>query len=495
MKRAIHRSPASLLLMTLVISSCDAGGGSSAVPIVAGDKAGGRAPTVLTLGTDDIPGDASSDYTTQFAADLDRISGGLVTVEIKYRAAGERGLRFDQRIAEMVLAGDLDLGLTPTRAFDELGVTSLQALQAPFLLTDDEAMDAVVSSELGDDLMSGLPSAGYEGLALWPEALRHPYSFGAPILTLSDFDGLLMRVPVSKASFDLLEALGARPHDLADVRPDDDAAETGIRTIANIGRPGVVTGNITFFPKIQMLFANGSAFARLTDEERRLVREAAAATSMWVGQHREREETAVAMHCGGGGILVLATPRDEAEIVAAAAPVYAELEADPLTKRLIGDIRDIVAAPRDQQPFAPRPCGSIASSSPSPSTSPEPTDDPSVLNGVYRADISASYLESKGINPTEAFLNGGIFTLTFQDGRFTHHLDRDGSSCNGPYTVTGSRVRVTVADECGTFDPLFSATWTVVDGELRFIDIEPRGDLLAQASWGGKPFSRIGDAP
>ena len=58
-------------------------------------------------------------------------------------------------------------------------------------------MDAVVSSATTNDLMSGLPSQGYEGLALWPEALRHPYSFGAPILTLSDFYDISIRAPVS----------------------------------------------------------------------------------------------------------------------------------------------------------------------------------------------------------------------------------------------------------------------------------------------------------
>ena len=101
-------------------------GGSGAEPISAGDKAGGRAATVLTLGTDGTPGDASADYIEHFAADLKRISGGQVTVEIKYRAAGEGVARYDQRIGELVLAGDLDLGLIPTRAFDELGVTSLR---------------------------------------------------------------------------------------------------------------------------------------------------------------------------------------------------------------------------------------------------------------------------------------------------------------------------------------------------------------------------------
>ena len=190
MDRTVRGAATQLLLIALLVSACGSADGATSEPIRAGDKAGGRAATVLTLGTNDTPGDASADYIEQFAAELDRISGGMLTAEIKYRAAGENVLRYDQRIAELVREGDVDIGLVPTRAFDELGVTSLQALQAPFLLTDDEAMDAVVNSPIRDDLMSGLTSEGFEGLALWPEALRHPYGFNGPIVTLSDFDGL-----------------------------------------------------------------------------------------------------------------------------------------------------------------------------------------------------------------------------------------------------------------------------------------------------------------
>lgn len=100
-----------------------------------------------------------------------------------------------------------------------------------------------------------------------------------------------------------------------------------------------------------------------------------------------------------------------------------------------------------------------------------------------------------GIDKLEAIDNGGIFTLTFKDGQFNHHLDRDNTNCGGPYTVRDTRVTVTVNDECGTFDPLFSATWTLTSGELRFTDIAPVGDVVAQALWGSKPFVRIGDAP
>ena len=285
------------------------------------------------------------------------------------------------------------------------------------------------------------------------------------------------------------------PQDLADAREDDDAAETGIRTIANINRPGVVTGNITFFPKIQMLVASSPALARLTDEQRGLVRDAAATTSMWVGEHREHEDTASTPTAGGGGILVLATARDVAEIVAAAAPVYTELEADPFTKRLIGEIRDIVDAPREQPSYEPAACGSLAPRPPIRLRSSRPPTTHSVLNGTYRADISEAYLVSKGINPTEAFYNGGISTMTFKDGVFSHHLDRDDSTCTGTYAVRGLRVTIGCRiPQRRCREPLFIAGWSLRGGELRFTDVDPH-DPFFQAMWGGKPFVRIGEAP
>ena len=497
MERTLRGSALVALLAGLAASCAASPGGSSGL-LDLGDKAGGPAtPVVLTLGTNDVPGDAGGAYIEQFAADLARISGGLVTIEPRYRAAGEDVVRYDQRVAEMVRRGELDLGVVPARAFDELGVTSLQALQAPFLLTDDDAMDAVVAGTMRDDLLSGLPAAGYEGLALWPEELRHPYGFGAPILKLGDFRDLSVLSPFSRRSWDLMGALGAHPQDPNDRTVPTDGAEAGYRTTANVNRPGVITGNVTFYPKIQALIAGGSSFSRLTDEQQRFVREAAAATTAWVGENRQHEDVAAATYCRGGGVVVLANASDRAAIEAAAAPVLADLETDPLTKRLMGEIRDIVAAPR-VPPFVAYPCGSLATASPtaSASSAPEPTDDPAVLNGIYRADVSEAFLVSAGINPSDAFFNGGIFTLTFEDGRFTHHLSRDNSTCTGTYTVRGSRVTVSCSFADGTaFSPLFSAAWTLEDGTLRFTHVEPANDLLAQAMWAGKPYVRIGDAP
>lgn len=105
-----------------------------------------------------------------------------------------------------------------------------------------------------------------------------------------------------------------------------------------------------------------------------------------------REVAQAAAYCASGGTIVLARDRDLVEMLAAAAPVYADLKTDPLTERLIGQIRNIVAALKD--PPIVGPCRPIIVASPSPSVGLVPAGDPSVLNGVYRADISAAHLES-----------------------------------------------------------------------------------------------------
>lgn len=454
-----------------------------------GDKVGGRGnPIVLTIGTNDGPpgNDVNGNH---FAAEVDRRSGGLLKIEPR-QIRGDGVPKYNQKLAEMVLRGELDLAEVPSRAFDELGVTSLQAIQAPFLLTDDDAVDAVVTGPLAADLMSGLPAAGYEGLALWPEALRHAFGEEGPIRTLADFHGLQVRTPASHSSFELLEALGARPIDFGvGVPAGVGAAETSFRATENLGVPGVMTANVVFFPKVYTVIVGREAFQELTAEQRAILRDAATATTTWLVENRETEEDAARWFCATGQPMVRAHDADLAAIVAAGAPVYADLEKDDMTARLIGEMRSIVSKLAEPV-FAAKPCNLDALARPDTTPTPGLTDDPSVLNGVYRADVSADYLRARGLSQVDAFNNGGIWTLTFKDGRFSHHLSRDGTVCEGPYTVIGSMVSVS----CATFDPLFTATWTLRDGALRFTKVTP-GDALAQAGWGGQPFTRIADAP
>ena len=226
---------------------------------------------------------------------------------------------------------------------------------------------------------------------------------------------------------------------------------------------------------------------RLTQKSQEALRDAATATTTWLVENRETEEDAARWFCATGQPMVRAHDADLAAIVAAGAPVYADLEKDDMTARLIGEMRSIVSKLAEPV-FAAKPCNLDALARPDTTPTPGLTDDPSVLNGVYRADVSADYLRARGLSQVDAFNNGGIWTLTFKDGRFSHHLSRDGTVCEGPYTVIGSMVSVS----CATFDPLFTATWTLRDGALH---VRPDGTFesaLTAGAW-GQTQARIGD--
>ncbi len=158
----------------------------------------------------------------------------------------------------MVSSGELDLGVIPARAWDTEGVTSLRAVHAPFLVSSQALMAKIAQGELASELLSGLDEAGVVGLALLPEALRHPFGFGRPLTAPADFAGRTIRAPRSEDSFALLRALGATPTDdpafNVKVKSGEiTGAESSFTLASGLPSPAIVSGNVTPFPKFQTL--------------------------------------------------------------------------------------------------------------------------------------------------------------------------------------------------------------------------------------------------
>ena len=196
---------------------------------------------------------------------------------------------------------------------------SLRALQAPFLITDDELLDKIADGPLTEKLLAGLEPAGVVGLALLPEALRHPVGFGKPLVSLRDYAGARIRAPLSEVTYELLRALGAEPVDVLDtefthgVRSGEmRGVESELATNENLIAPGVVTGNVTFFAKLNTLVVNADRFESLTDEQQDVLGDAARATLRHVRATRLSDPDAAAEVCSGNGRVVFASggPRD-----------------------------------------------------------------------------------------------------------------------------------------------------------------------------------------
>ena len=219
---------------------------------------------------------------------------------------------------------------------------------------------------------------------------------------------------------------------------------------------------------------------------------AAAGAREWVVTTQAVSESDLAAaHCDVGGSVVLTTDAELTRFEEAAASVYARLERDETTRDLIERIRQLKADM--PEPGAVEACGSPAQDV---VDSPEgEADDPSTFpDGVYRMEITAEFLEEAGVDRPNAFEHAGVWTLTFDDGRFVDE------GCPGStYSVEGGRVTIRLGPDgadCGTAAGavLFSAGWTFDGDQLRFTDVQSGhgSDLLIATLFGGQPFTKIG---
>jgi TRAP-type C4-dicarboxylate transport system substrate-binding protein len=457
------------------------------------DKAGGSdTPTVLRLGTPNGPDRPESDDIQHFAARVKQLSRGAIAIKIVWMAAGGP----EQPVAGLVRSGKLDAALIATRAWDMEGVTSLQALQAPFLITSQTLENRVVASALAGEMLGGLRKAGVTGLALLPANLLRPFGFGKAFRAPEDFAGSTIRVPVSTLSYSLVQALGGTP-----VSPDADAFNLAVRNggvdgaewyleLGNtlpVGKgPTTATANVTFYPKVHSLVINTKALQRLTDGQQTILRRAAVDTLRWVVLTNVSEAAAGAQFCGNGGAIVASSPADLAALEQAAEPVYATLERDSLTRRLIQRIRQIAQRTPADPPIALCQAAQAAVAGPTGQVRTGPT----IPDGLYRKKITEQELIAAGVSKTDAHGNYGIHTLTIRDGRWRDDQRAPiRSPCSGPIAYSGPRVTFTT--RCGSSNRtvVLRATWSLRDGELRFLGAK---DLFDRVYWGGRPWRKIG---
>ena len=209
---------------------------------------------VLTLASPDSEVQDTAVPIKHFAQEVERLSQGTIVVEPQFGVPPPGSPGWDQYTARAVADDQYDLGLVPSRAFDALGVDTLRALNTPFLIQSEAAVEAVLDDEVRDDLLAGLPAAGVVGLDLFPAGLRHPFGYDEPLLGAGDYQGGTIRIALSETVTQMFAALGATVTD-ADASSQQRGAEA-----AYAWAPGpIATGNVTYFPKVTTL---GGGFRR-----------------------------------------------------------------------------------------------------------------------------------------------------------------------------------------------------------------------------------------
>ena len=443
-------------------------------------------PVTLRLGLGDGNGEV---VVTPFVADLVEQVAKLsdsITIEPVFSANGQSPGDKYQVVAQHVIDGDFEMGLLPARTWDSKGVTSLQALQAPFLITNDALATAVASSDVARQMLDGMSSAGVVGLALYPQDLRHPFAFDAchpaPFLSPADLAGTTIGAFASQATLDMLTSLGAKPNDTAS-GSNDDCALDGVESGFGHRRydPGrlTATGNVTFFPRYDVLVIDDAVYGRLTEQQQAALRQAVAIAQGDEINAHQTDADAGGGWCADGGHIVLASDAQVAAFEAASQPLYARLEQDPVTKQLIAAIRDLKAATV---------AGPAAAACEHPSATPSAPSASGPLaqlppNGVYRADITAKDLIAKGAPEQWSYANASTTTLTLKDG-VARCCSGAADDCYLDYSVQSDVVRFDWHAECDVESD--EVRWTMDSDGLRFqpIAVSPfNGHFLVTHAW------------
>ena len=469
-------------LVVLTLAGCGSG---------ATNKAGGTpTKTVLRLADSDNSDQPSVVAVEHFAAEVTKLSGGSLRVQIVFQAAGKSTPRVESKTIAMVRAGRYDVGVVGARAWDLSGDTSFRAIQAPFLIDSENLLDRVLASPIGTSMLRSLSEQGVTGLGLIPEYLRHPIGIRRPLASLADFRGARIRILPSHTSAAVISALGATPVELSndDIGTAISLARVDGEELALTTAPGnsILTANVRLFGKALTVFANRKVYDRLSPQQQATLREAAVVTRRYIAKHLLSERQILQHACAGGQHVVFASAADIEALKQASTPVYRQLEADPTTKKFIEQIRAWKhTTPRDP-PLGALPPACTRRSPPNPASAPGKETRPSLVDGTYRWVLTLA--DAKSTTPPQTGPGNtypAIGTAVLRNGSWRFiSADHD----HGTYSIHGNRIRF---DWVNAHLVLIFEFTRDADGSLHLEPVLPM-DPGDQFVWSHKPWRRIG---
>jgi TRAP-type C4-dicarboxylate transport system substrate-binding protein len=429
-------------------------------PMVFAQPGGGEESAVtLSLAVWDQPGRQAEQAALDLVALAPDLSGGIITV-----AEPNWGM---SDAADLVQSGQVDLAILATREWSPFGVKSLDALEAPFLITENALAQAVATSTVADAAMAGLTDLGVTGLVMWPEDLRHLFAFepfGRAFTTSEDFAGSTILAIAGRPGRELITNLGGLLYE--EIETD---TQTGDRVLDSLSGvlDGMVTGlwgaglatdqidgalvagDVVLYPKFQVLAANTETLAQLTDTQR------AALDDIVVEVHRRAlnrhfsEAELAAGICERGGTVVEAGHAAIAELRAAARPLTEAMASD----LVMGDVMTRIRALADQTPHgdgagtcAPISRAATESATLEPSVSEEElagfTGSELLPDGIYRAHLVAAELEAAGADRNYAAINDGMWTLAIEGDGWEAMHDRNSEECSGTQEIVDGNIRL-----------------------------------------------------
>jgi TRAP-type C4-dicarboxylate transport system substrate-binding protein len=440
-----------------VITALVAGGCSS--EWAAGDKAGGSGEPVVLRMANSYGDLKSAPVIEYFVSQVQKHSGGNVRIE-SVNEWGGFAVDAEQQVVRAVAAGKVDLGWSGARVFDTMGATSFQALQAPMLIDSYALQHAVVASDIPGQMLQGLTKVGVRGLGVLADGLRKPIAVKQPLLGAGDWRGITVGTVKSQGQAQAIRSLGATPMEVFR-RARNQALEAGqlqgfelnlfLYERNALAHPApYVTANVTLWPQMDVLFANPNRLARLTEQQRGWLQQAAQDATGRSAALADRDTQSLKNTCQSGARFANASQADLASLRKAFAPVYASLKQDPQTKAFIQRIQTLKQSTPAGAPLAiPASCTGKAPEQPAEHSGTAPAD----LNGTYRyvltkedarkaGDAEDVYPQVTTVKLRDGQVVGGCFgqgaTYSVDDDRIMFHSPEYGYSTTFTFSADGN---------------------------------------------------------
>jgi TRAP-type C4-dicarboxylate transport system substrate-binding protein len=363
--------------------------------------------------------------------------------------------------------GTFDIAVVRAGRLAQAGATSLAILQTPFLVTSNEQADAVSADPVADDLMAGLDDIGLTGIALVPGGLRHPFGYSRALYGPDDYRGTVINTIYGSGAEPTLAALGATADNSVDTERADKARSGELRGIevslqqqAAADRPAVVTSNVTFYEKFDVVVVRSDTWNGLTSAQQDALRAAAVAAGRTAISARDTEAAGLERWCRTPGAASVVADDDQ---LAALHTALQSVIDDALALPGAAAIADRVSAlAPDQPPPSGATCGSLDADGNVTSgedaeaaneyevTRTGPQD---VLDGVWRMVADRQQMLDAGISPQDAGANDGVWTLTIVDHIADVEQPNGGPNCTWDFAFDGNRVSLDQSaqgnDNCG----------------------------------------------
>src|SRR6187397_1577606 len=166
----------SAALSATLLAGCSVGGS---------DRVGGERDTpahVLTM----LNPFAGPEELVDFADEVERLSDGALRVRIIPAGYADRP-DFESATIRDLRNGRADLAMAPSRAWDEFGILSLRALQAPLLVDSYALQERVLQSSLAARMLDELRKLNLTGVGILPGGMQYPLGFGHRLAAPDDF--------------------------------------------------------------------------------------------------------------------------------------------------------------------------------------------------------------------------------------------------------------------------------------------------------------------